>query len=415
MAVSVTTSERSASAGFSTEAGSRKIWANSGDSHVQEPDGLWAERMSADMAARMPWVEDIDERNELLHVDGKTFKQRKQWNPEVSEEELIAAGQLARGREGGMKALELFHPPGAFDTGVRLGDLDREGIWGELIFGALGLWNGLIDDPVLYREGVRVLNDWLKETYIDVSDRCVPAATISTLAVEDAVAEVKRAAGMGFKAINLPNMLDNTALKGWNYDVWEPLWATVEETGLVLASHIGSEAKDPEGAGFRAYHGPGGAILNYVETAFGGQRLATMMIASGILDRHPGLRLVISEGGASWMPAVADRMEESYRQHGPWVRPKLSRSPTEIMKEQVYATFQHDPSAVQVYTAMGYTNIMWGSDYPHLEGTYGHSQEILHDLFDNVDEEVRYRITRGAFLELFPHVGEPPMSANPRR
>jgi len=77
------------------------------------------------------------------------------------------------------------------------------------------------------------------------------------------------------------------------------------------------------------------------------------------------------------------------------------------MKEQVYATFQHDPSAVQVYTAMGYTNIMWGSDYPHLEGTYGHSQEILHDLFDDVDEETRYRITRGAFLELFPHVGEP--------
>ena len=58
-------------------------------------------------------------------------------------------------------------------------------------------------------------------------------------------------------------------------------------------------------------------------------------------------------------------------------------------------------------TAMGYHNVVWGSDYPHAEGTYGFTQEVLHDMFDDVDEDVTYRITRGAFLELFPHVGEP--------
>ena len=52
--------------------------------------------------------------------------------------------------------------------------------------------------------------------------------------------------------------------------------------------------------------------------------------------------------------------------------------------------------------------MMWGSDYPHMEGTFGHTQETLHGLFDGVDDETRHRITVGAFLDLFPEVGAPP-------
>ena len=57
------------------------------------------------------------------------------------------------------------------------------------------------------------------------------------------------------------------------------------------------------------------------------QRDVTMMVASGILDRHPNLKILVSEGGANRVPFVADRMTEAYRQHGVWVGPKLSRPP----------------------------------------------------------------------------------------
>ena len=56
---------------------------------------------------------------------------------------------------------------------------------------------------------------------------------------------------------------------------------------------------------------------------------------------------------------------------------------------------------------MGYNNVMWGSDYPHMEGTWGHTQEVLHGLLDGVDAATVHRITRGSFLDLFPEVGEP--------
>ena len=67
----------------------------------------------------------------------------------------------------------------------------------------------------------------------------------------------------------------------------------------------------------------------------------------------------------------------------------------------------YDESAAAAVTAMGDRNVMFGSDYPHLEGTYGHTQEALHGLFDGVDEDTTCRITRGAFLDLFPEVGQP--------
>jgi predicted TIM-barrel fold metal-dependent hydrolase len=388
------------------DTGPALLWANSGDSHVVEPPDLWTKSMPARLAERMPRSEEVDERTEIIHVDGYSFTWNKGVNPQLSEEDLVNAGLVARGREPGIRALDMFFADSTRDLALRHEDLDHEGIWGEIVYPSIGLWNGLIRDPELYREGVRALNDWLADAFLRVTSRSVPAAEISVLSVDDAVAETIRVAELGFKAITVPTSLEESM--AWNDRRWELLWSTVEETGMVLASHIGSDVRRSDGPGVRPFHGDGAAVLNYVETSYGGQRLATMLVASGVLDRHPKLRLLISEGGASWVPFVADRMTECYRQHGVWVRPKLSRPPKQIMFEQVYASFQHDQTAVTAHTAMGYENVMWGSDYPHMEGTFGHTQETLHELFDGVEERARDRIMRGAFLELFPHVGEPP-------
>jgi predicted TIM-barrel fold metal-dependent hydrolase len=182
---------------------------------------------------------------------------------------------------------------------------------------------------------------------------------------------------------------------------------------MVIAFHIGTDPVDLASGQSQgiAYRGPGGAVLNYTETTFSGQRATMKMVASGALDRHPDLKVLVSEGGATWVPFLGDRMTEGYRQHSMAVRPKLSRTPKEILYSQVYASFQHDETAVQAAMAMGYDNVMWGSDYPHMEGTFGHTQQTLHHLFDDVPDAVRQRITRGAFLELFPTVGEPPVDA----
>ena len=173
---------------------------------------------------------------------------------------------------------------------------------------------------------------------------------------------------------------------------------------MVIAVHTG--VSGDEAVHFR---GPGAGTVNYLWASYSGMTMAAFMVASGVLDRHPSLKLVISEAGATWVPFVGDRLNEAYRQHSDFIRDDLSRLPKEILYDQVYATFQHDESAVAALTGMGYNNVMWGSDYPHLEGTFGHTQKTLHELFDDQSEAVRHRITQGAFLELFPHVGSGPL------
>ncbi|HUZ10829.1 MAG TPA: amidohydrolase family protein [Acidimicrobiales bacterium] len=370
-----------------------KIWANSGDSHLVEPDGLFEQGLPPALAERMPRsVKDDDGRWETVHVDGQTFRRRIPSRP-------------LRDTETGMTVAE--RAPGAGDPVLRLKDLDAEGIWAELIYPSIGIWTSSIEDPALLREGVKVINDWAIG-FQRTSPRFVCTASVPLLAAHDAVAEIERAAGLGYKAAFFP-VAPPPSQPAYQHDVWEPVWAALEETGLVLSFHIGTE---PHDAGSRngTYHsGPGGAVLNYFETTFGGQRCTAQLIASGALDRHPGLRVMVSEGGATWGPFMADRLDEGYRQHASAVRPTLSKPPSRFLYEQVYASFQHDRSAVPAQWAMGWENVMWGSDYPHIEGTFGHTQKTLHELFDDVDEVVRRRITLGAFEELFPHV--PPCPA----
>jgi predicted TIM-barrel fold metal-dependent hydrolase len=375
-----------------------KIWANSGDSHFLEPETLWRDSLPKHLAELVPrGVKDPDGEWETVHIDGMSFRRK------------LPTGKAAEFLEATNRA------PGAGDVTKRMVDLDQEGIWAELVFPSLGMWSSSFRTPEVLREALRVSNDWAWETIEGHSPRLKATAQVSTLVIEDAVAELERVAEMGYKAVFMP-VQPHPLQKDYNQDVWEPFWAAAEAANIVIAFHIGTDPIDLSSgtsAGIM-YRGPGGAVLNYTETTFGGQRAVMKMVASGALDRHPDLKVLVSEGGATWVPFVADRMEEGYRQHAMAVRPKLKRSPKEIIYSQVYASFQHDESAVAACTAMGFNNVMWGSDYPHMEGTYGHTQETLHGLFDGVDPAVQRRITVNAFRELFPDVPALPDSTGAR-
>lgn len=354
-----------------------------------EPDDLWRENLPPALAERVPRsVKDPDGEWETVYIDGMAFRRKLPTSAARKFMELTVGA------------------PGSTDVGLRMKDLDQEGIWGEVVFPSLGLWCASFRSAELLREALRVSNDWAYETVEKASSRLVTVGQVSTLDITDAVTELERISEMGYRAVFLPT-LPHPLQKDYNDDEWEPFWAACEAANMVIAFHIGSEPidlSDKTRTPGMKYRGPGGAVLNYTETTFEGQRAVMKLVASGALDRHPNLRVLVSEGGATWVPFIADRMEEGYRQHHMAVRPKLNRPIREIIYSQVYASFQHDKSAVAAATYMGYNNVMWGSDYPHMEGTFGHTQETLHELFDGADPKVAERVMRGAFFELFPDV-----------
>ena len=384
----------------------RKLWANSGDSHLSEPRDLF-DRLPEDVRERMPRsVRSEDGTIETVFVDGQEFTRELPRPGSTRGTSLSARPEDSTAEEFVERIL------GGNDPVHRIKDLDDEGIWAEVCYPSLGIWAFNLRTPRVAKEGARAMNDWAI-AFQRHSPRFVCTAAIPLLDVDDAVAEIRRADADGFKAGFLPTGVP-FGRPDWHDEEWDPMWAAFAETGMVIGFHIGTEPRDPTERIGVTYHGRGGAVLNYVETTYGGQRAVTKLIAAGVLDRHPELRVLVSEGGATWGPFLADRMDEAYRQHGAGVRPKLSKLPSAFLYEQVYASFQHDSTGPAANWAMGWQNVCWGSDYPHYEGTFGHTQKTLHELFDDVEEAVSRRIRIGAFQELFPHVPEPPADGQER-
>jgi predicted TIM-barrel fold metal-dependent hydrolase len=346
-----------------------KIWVNSGDSHVQEPDDLWTRELPAQLKSRGPRSE-VQGDKEIYYIDNEFVKL-----------DLVAIAETLR-------------PPGASDVKLRVADLDAQGIWSELLFASKALWVCLSSDRELVRECLRVYNDWLHDEYLRASPRFVGAAMVSPVSTEDAVEELQRAASMGYHSICLPTTPPED--RPFHSEVWEPLWAAAAEARLPLCFHVGTGIRN------RVYRGAGAALINFVESCVPGTRTTSMLVAAGVLERHPTLKIAVMEAGASWMAVLADRMDESYRQHGMWMKDKLEMPPSEYMHRQVYASFQHDRTALATVRNLGFRNVMWGSDYPHAEGTFPKTQEVLHELFEDADAGLVDRVTVGAFEELFP-------------
>src|SRR3981081_1111991 len=153
------------------------IWAHSGDSHFLEPEGLWQEILPANLATRMPWSEKIGDEEEIVHIDGLELRH--------------PLPKLQKDSKGRPSMFDLSHrPPGARDVRARLADLDQEGIWGEVIYASLGLWESLIADRALIPAAAAAENEWkLAEVQGVAPDRLIAVGSRPMRDVEDAVAE----------------------------------------------------------------------------------------------------------------------------------------------------------------------------------------------------------------------------------
>jgi predicted TIM-barrel fold metal-dependent hydrolase len=192
--------------------------------------------------------------------------------------------------------------------------------------------------------------------------------------VEQAVVEVERAHGKGLKGVNFPAMREGE-LPEYNDLIWEPLWSVCEERKIPLVTHVGG--------GSRAkYRGPEATSLMQMETGgFFSRRAIWWLIFGGVFERHPGLKIVITETPGNWMPTLAEEMDVIWRMRlserhqqmgGAEFYAKVPRLPSEYVATNVFfgASFASPYEAEQATLNGLESQFMWGSDYPHIEGTF---------------------------------------------
>jgi hypothetical protein len=107
------------------------------------------------------------------------------------------------------------------------------------------------------------------------------------------------------------------------------------------------------------------------------------------------LKLVFSEGGVGWLPAVMERGDFQWVKHGAWT--KLTGTlPSEIIRRNMYFCMIQEPWAFhtqQVRDAVGIDHIFWENDYPHADTPWPDAQGAARLLFDPVPREIAEKVT----------------------
>jgi len=397
-----------------------KDFVVSADGHILEPIDLFKTRLPKQLRDRAVWEEDFE--IEPLGEDGSRIFRR-----------LHTPGfegwTISRYRQTGGRM-----PEG--DPDHILEDMDLDGVDIQLMHPNLSLFGLYSDDHELSMAHGRAYNDYLIERFTPYFSRLAPTAPVPLTDVDDAVAEIERVAAAGFRGILLPAIPP----KPYYSPDFDPVWAAAQANGVHAFFHCatgGVKVDDPSSSTLRTVMQMADQVNQPMDGKLASQRMMTQcvyntinpqqiiidLIGGGVPERYPDLHFALIEFNAHWLASLVGAMEKAWvtgiGQDPDWWlgywddsrppndQPKMARMfrindrwpfplrPSEYVRRQFHVSFQEDPVAVACRHLTGVSTIVWGSDYPHAEGTFRGSRELIAKQFADVRADERAAMIGG--------------------
>jgi predicted TIM-barrel fold metal-dependent hydrolase len=310
---------------------------------------------------------------------------------------------------------------GLWDADVRLEQLDHDGVAAEFVFhgdfhaSELGFSPTNGTHPFDFVDaGVRAYDRWMADTFGHLRDRFLLVAPTGTNTDMDAtLKELAWVADQGFTGAFVPGFTHFEGMAPLYDPYWEPIWALHEERGLALVVHGGFGFD--QGLAFSAIKkaneevaASGGGDMELIVALTQGlfnddffrdlscRRAMWQMFLGGVFDRHPNLRLFMTEVRADWIPAALRHLDAVFDEHRADI--PATRKPSEYWAENCMAglSFMHT-SEVEMRHDIGVDKLLFGRDYPHTEGTWPNTDDYVRHLFAGVPErEVRRMLGENA-------------------
>src|SRR6478736_1339103 len=304
-----------------------------------------------------------------------------------------------------------------WDSERRDADQHADGVVGEVIFPntvppffpnfVLFAQPPTPDEYEHRRAGVQAHNRWLVDY---VSNRPEARAGIGQIFlnnVDDAIADTKWCWENGLRGGILVGSVPPTCdwIKPLYDPVYDPLWAFCEENGIPVNSHSGTGGPVYQKA-------PAMPLVHFLEIPFYSQRPLAYMILGGVFERFPGLKFTLTEAGCAWIPAFLNQLDDlmagirsnkvgEMRIGGELVPPK---SATEYFQQSCYVGISQPrplDMAAALGPSVGIDRVMWGSDYPHDEGTYPYTLEHFRQVMTGLTPDQIQQILAGNAAKLY--------------
>jgi predicted TIM-barrel fold metal-dependent hydrolase len=341
----------------------------SADNHISLSEDIFFERAPAGVKERVPRVMNVDG-GWVVGLEGKS----------VLVKEFI-------------DVLQQYDPvPGshAGDIDARLAALESEGVHSELAFpnSILALFGW--PDREVRETCFRIYNEYIAEVQERSGNRIFGVGLINWWDADGARRTLTELKALGLKTFLMPLVPGKDEEKrpiDYCAASMDGVWDAIEESGIPVAHHIGENPPQTP-IEFNALQvGMFQAVAPFRDT-FG------KYVLGGILDRHPGLKIGYFEGGINWVPSAiqdAQHISASFR-HMQDTEIKLD--PQEYWDKHFYASFMLDPLGLSMIDRIGADKVMWSTDFPHNESTYGYSNESLRSVVDAVGAERAVAIVR---------------------
>ena len=371
----------------------------SGDSHIDIvwlPEDLFVSEAPARLKDRMPRVVETDEGRfwvaggatlGLVAASALTGSYNEHYRPGLSHvlDRMEDVGFFSDAQGG------LFHPT---SPELRILDQGIDGIQAEVIYGILGAASGFSDseggisDPEVLTAVYDIYNQWIADFCKGNPQQFAGLACISCHDPEVAARQLRRAARLGLSGAELS--VSSAAKPIYQRD-WDVLWAAAAECRMPISFHaVGLPFRQPEEPATEECQL---ITLGVMYTLFqlSGPEVLSSILLSGACDRYPDFRFVLGECGVGWIPYILRRIDREYDDR--LFNLNLSMKPSEFWYRQGYTTFQDEHLTPETIQAVGKDNILWGSDYPHPEGTWPDSQESIRRNLGHLPKKVLHKLT----------------------
>jgi predicted TIM-barrel fold metal-dependent hydrolase len=356
------------------------------DSHVNEPAGVWQERVPSGLRARAPRMTEDDEGRILwLFEDGARAHRVTTACAGYDESTYTAEGA----RWSDIR-------PGSYDAGERLADMELDMIQAQVLYPSLAPHPQMFGtDPELQNACVRAYNDWINEFSAAAPDRLVGLPLAPATGVDDMVAEWRRVAARGDRGMVISCYPSGASTPTAEDDKF---WAEVQDWDYAIHIHFGFAAgvalSSPTGVGYLT-----SAAL--IDMGIGMYRPLADLVYDGLFERFPRLKIVAVEAGIGWIPYFLHHLDDNFLRRRFRAGVQLGRMPSEYFRDHVWATFIEDPCGIHDRHRIGVDRIMWSTDYPHTNSNWPNSQRIAAYEFRDVPDDERLRIMRDNAVELY--------------
>jgi predicted TIM-barrel fold metal-dependent hydrolase len=328
------------------------------DAHVMEPIELWNDYLEDRFRERGPRFAPTERGLNAFLVD----------------DQLIGAAAFELGRAASTLARE--RPPTRHATiDGRLADMDSEGITAAVLFPSIGLYLGEVRDPVLLAALCRAYNNWLADECAQGQDRLYGAALLPLADIDAAVTELERVIDRhGANVVMVrPNPANGRPL---HHPAYDRLWERAAAADVAIAVHEGWSAGVPTLGSDRFDNS---AIEHALSHPFEQMAACAGLILTGVLERHPALRVGFLESGGGWVPYLLHRLDE-HLEMWPSFMPKVTLKPSEYFARQCFVSIDpQEPHIAPIVAAVGDECIVWATDYPHPDAVFPGAVDVLRD------------------------------------